>query len=83
VFCPLGVNYFASRDGVTYFLLKSIKTETSPHQNGAILKDYKVKFPPAYARYIKVIGKNMGTCPAWHPGFGHPAWIFCDEVIVK
>jgi hypothetical protein len=83
VFFPLQVNYFGSRDGVTYFILKSVKTVTPPHQNGTIIEDYKARFPGFYVRYVKVVGKNMGTCPSWHPGGGYPAWIFCDEVIVK
>jgi hypothetical protein len=83
VFCPLRVNYFGSRDGVTYFILKSVKTVTSPHHNGAVIENYKAMFPGFYVRYVKVVGKNMGTCPSWHPGGGYPAWIFCDEVIVK
>jgi hypothetical protein len=83
VFLPLRVNYFASRDKKTFILLKSIKTEISPHQNGAIIEDYKAKFLPVYTRYIKVVGINMETCPAWHQGGGYPAWIFCDEIIVK
>lgn len=83
VFCPLRVIYFGSRDGITWFILTSIKTNTSPHQQGAVVEDYKALFQGFYVRYIKVVGKNMGTCPSWHPGGGHPAWIFCDEVVVK
>ncbi len=44
------VNYFASRIKDSYFLIKSIKTEISPHQNGAIIEDYKTKFPPVISR---------------------------------
>jgi hypothetical protein len=83
VFCPLQVNYFGSSDGVTYFILKSLKTNTSPHQIGAVVEDYKAMFPGYYVRFVKVVGKNMGTCPTWHPGGGSPAWIFCDEIMVK
>ena len=32
------------------------------------------------ARYVKIMAKNIGTIPAWHPGAGHPAFLFTDEV---
>lgn len=34
-------------------------------------------------RYIRVIAKNYGKCPKWHPGAGGDAWIFADELIVE
>ncbi|MEZ4740152.1 MAG: GH92 family glycosyl hydrolase [Flavobacteriales bacterium] len=34
------------------------------------------------ARYIKVIGRNAGPCPDWHPGKGGATWIFADEVLI-
>ena len=34
------------------------------------------------ARYVKVIAKNAGSCPDWHPGKGGPTWIFADEVLI-
>jgi hypothetical protein len=35
------------------------------------------------ARYVRVRAKNVGVCPAWHPGAGGKAWIFVDEIIVE
>ena len=35
------------------------------------------------ARYIKVIAKNAGPCPEWHPGKGGKTWIFADEVLLE
>lgn len=34
-------------------------------------------------QFLKVIAKNVGQCPDWHPGEGENAWLFVDEVIVK
>jgi hexosaminidase len=34
-------------------------------------------------RYIRVLAKNRGSCPDWHPGAGNPAWLFIDEVVVE
>jgi hypothetical protein len=83
VFLPLKVEYLVSSDKLNFFVVKSIKTEISQHQTGAFIKDYKAEFAPVKTRYVKIAGKNMKNCPAWHPGFGYPAWIFCDEIIVN
>ncbi|HMC98254.1 MAG TPA: glycoside hydrolase domain-containing protein, partial [Flavobacteriales bacterium] len=35
------------------------------------------------ARYVKIIAKNAGPCPDWHPGKGGASWIFADEVLIE
>ncbi|MCB9169430.1 MAG: glycoside hydrolase family 92 protein [Flavobacteriales bacterium] len=35
-----------------------------------------------HARYIKIMAKNAGPCPDWHPGAGGSSWIFLDEVLI-
>jgi hypothetical protein len=35
------------------------------------------------ARYVKIFAKNIGRCPAWHPGAGGKAWLFTDEIVVE
>jgi hexosaminidase len=34
-------------------------------------------------RYIRVVAKNLGTCPPGHPGSGKKSWLFVDEVTVE
>jgi predicted alpha-1,2-mannosidase len=34
------------------------------------------------ARYVKLIARNVGPCPTWHPGSGGTSWIFADEVLI-
>jgi hypothetical protein len=38
--------------------------------------------PGVKARYIRVVAKNTGVCPAWHLGKGEKAWMFVDEIVV-
>jgi type 1 glutamine amidotransferase/HEAT repeat protein len=35
------------------------------------------------ARYVRVVAKNIGTLPAWHPGAGGLAWLFADEIQIN
>jgi hypothetical protein len=34
-------------------------------------------------RYVHVIAKTFGNCPAGHLGEGKPAWLFADEIMIK
>jgi putative alpha-1,2-mannosidase len=35
------------------------------------------------ARYIRMIARNRGICPPWHPGAGNKAMIFADEISIE
>lgn len=35
------------------------------------------------ARWVKVRARGFGPLPAWHSGQGEPAWVFCDEIVVR
>lgn len=35
------------------------------------------------ARHIRVVARNFGPLPSWHPGAGKPSWIFADEIVVR
>ena len=45
--------------------------------------NYKAELKDISARYIKIVGENIGVCPDWHEGAGGKAWLFTDEVIVN
>lgn len=82
IFAPQSVSFEASADGNTF---RNLKQEDLPaarnEDQAAILKfafEGKIK-----ARYIRVTGKNIGTCPDWHAGAGGKSWLFVDEVEIK
>ena len=35
------------------------------------------------AQWVKVRARGFGPLPAWHSGRGEPAWVFCDEIVVR
>jgi hypothetical protein len=32
---------------------------------------------------VKIIARNYGPIPNWHPGAGGKAWTFADEIIIE
>lgn len=65
------------------FDLSSIDNTIHHLAPGVILEDFSHS-EPFEARYIKVVGYNMGECPddhkcGWHNGDGY---IFADEIVI-
>jgi len=84
IFLPKEIQYFLSMDGTDYKSLPEIthNTEMADRKN-IIVKNFTVECPETTARFIKIIAKNIGVCPAWHPGAGGKAWLFVDEFAVN
>ena len=80
---PTKVEFYSSNDGENFELLSSIDNTIHHLEPGVILEDFSHS-EPFEARYIKVIGYNMGECPddhkcGWHNGDGY---IFADEIVI-
>jgi len=63
-----------------------VATFTIPIPDGdrpASTETYYVELSDVSARYVRVLAKNIGTLPAWHPGAGGLAWIFADEIQIN
>ncbi len=82
VFLPSEVIFYSSTDGKTFTEVARDKNTIVQNTSVATLHDFKTS-KATKARYIKVVAKNSGTCPAWHPGKGKPSWIFADEIMIE
>ncbi|MGA3013913.1 MAG: GH92 family glycosyl hydrolase [Bacteroidales bacterium] len=82
IFFPVEVNFYLSDDGITFRNAGTIKNDIPDNKEGAILKDFSLKLETS-ARYVRMVAKNRGICPSWHPGAGNKAWIFADEIEIN
>jgi len=82
IFMPTEVQYYVSKDGKNFQHVGMIKNKISNTALGVNIQNFTLNFSTK-ARYVKVIGKNMGTCPDWHVGEGNPSWIFADEIVIE
>ncbi len=82
IFFPKEVQFSISQNGKNWKQIIDIKNEVTPLKNAEV-KQIGKKFKPVKAKYIKVVAKNIGKCPSWHPGAGGKAWIFVDEVKIN
>lgn len=83
IFMPLDVEILLSADGKTYKSIGAIKTNTPKVKSEVVIEIFKQKTKPTQARYVKIIARNLGTCPDWHPGAGGKCWIFADEITIE
>ncbi len=41
---------------------------------------HELAFDKTDLKYLRVVAKNYGNLPDWHPGKDTPAWLFIDEI---
>jgi alpha-L-fucosidase len=82
IFLPQRIEIHISADGQEYNKVgsKTIETVRAPIPSREVLE---INFNADDARFVKIIAKNIGTCPEWHKGKGGKAWLFVDEIEIK
>lgn len=81
IFLPGQVEMSVSSNGKSYNeILK--QTEEIKNDRNPLYKVYAADLNNTI-RYVRIVARNIGTCPPWHPGSGSKAWIFADEISVE
>ncbi|MBI3112726.1 MAG: glycoside hydrolase family 92 protein [Ignavibacteriales bacterium] len=83
IFFPVEVEFALSEDGKDFHHAAVVKNPVPPQEAGAMVKEFSRNYEGATARFVRVRGKNVGTCPPWHKGAGGKAWLFADEISVE
>jgi len=82
IFLPSRVTCSVSLDGTTWKTLPDVTYPVAPTAE-VVVKDCIFRTGEIKARYVKVVARNVGTCPAWHEGAGSNAWLFVDEIFAE
>jgi len=82
IWYPTNVEFYYSNDGKNWTKIDDIKNTVPNSKYGGLTQNITTN-KPFKSRYIKVIAKNMGNCPTWHPGAGNATFIFADEIEVN
>ena len=83
IFLPSEVEVLVSPDGSKYTSLGKQSFAAALQDKSRGITMAEIKKQAKQVRFIKVIAKNTGVCPLWHPGKGKPAWLFADEIEVR
>ncbi len=82
IFPPKRVEFSLSDDGESWRLPRTTEIEFPAKMVAASLMDTAADYTEK-ARYVRVVAKNAGILPDWHPGSGEKAWLFVDEIQVN
>ncbi|MCB9218190.1 MAG: sulfatase [Ignavibacteriales bacterium] len=83
IFLPEFVEYAYSQDNRNFVNLGKVSRKGDIKSTKLLREMYEINANKIKTQYLKIIAKNIGLCPDWHQGFGKPAWLFADEVIIK
>jgi hexosaminidase len=83
IFLPQEVEFQISFDGEQWGKLATVKSDKGPEIKEQFAAKFSWKGESVNARYFRMKAKNIGFCPVWHDAAGSPAWLFCDEFIIK
>jgi len=83
IFLPREVTVSVSVDG-RRFRTVWFTTIDAPRANPIPnVRDIAASFESVEVRFVRVVARNLGKCPSWHPGAGGTTWVFVDEIEVK
>ncbi|MCB9223978.1 MAG: glycoside hydrolase family 92 protein [Crocinitomicaceae bacterium] len=81
IWFPKEVKFMMSKNGKSWYDVKIVKNYVSPEKYGQFTQE--IGFEKEFStRYLRVVAKNSGEIPEWHPGSGKPSYIFADEIII-
>jgi hypothetical protein len=83
IWLPAGVEYAVSKDGKNFTTVYKTENDTPVDEPGSFTKKFSASISKTQAQFVKVTARNIGKCPAWHPGAGEKAWVFVDEIRIE
>lgn len=83
IMLPKSIEILGSDDGVEFQSLNKIEHDISAQKEGQFFHEFIIPFKEISTRYVKVIARNYGTLPEWHPAAGANAWLFIDEISLQ
>jgi alpha-L-fucosidase len=82
IFLPTEVRFLVSQDGTSWKEVGHQINEVQQSES-VLSKDFTCTLKGVSAKFLKIVAKNVGTCPPWHAGSGDKTWLFVDEVSVE
>ena len=83
ILAPETIEIYTSTDGTNW------KKEQTEHytpdfrEHGNIIRTNAIRDLKLNTRYLRIVVKNPGGLPSWHPAPGADSYLFCDEIVVE
>lgn len=80
IFPPTELEVWGGTSANQLTKLQSISISPPEGPESKHMKIHELTFEAMELTHLRVIAKNYGNLPAWHPGKDTPAWLFIDEI---
>jgi hexosaminidase len=81
-FLPQSVEVALSDDGQNFETVQTLANDVTVLNPDPLTKDFSVETKGRTTRFVRVHARNIGVCPAGHPGAGRKAWLAADEIVI-
>lgn len=82
IWYPKEVHFMLSKNGKDWFTVQIEKNTFSPEEYGSFTQRISLK-KDITTQYLRIVCKNPGAIPSWHPGAGNKTWLFIDEIAIE
>lgn len=83
IFLPARVTVLVSLDGKKFSRAGTVVRDEPATAGEPAIREFRVDVDGLQARWVRVVADNVGFCPPGHPGEGHKAWLFADEITIE
>jgi hypothetical protein len=83
IFLPAFVEYWISNNGKEFVSLGRVMNTIPLDRGGSFVREFEKRIRRGKARYVRIVARNIGVNPAWHPDAGERAFIFADEIVIE
>jgi predicted alpha-1,2-mannosidase len=83
IWLPRELVVSVSDDGERFREVARIAHDVADDTSEVVPRDLVAELEGVAARFVRVVARNYGTIPEWHPGRGEGAWIFVDEIVIE
>ena len=83
ILAPETIEVYSSNDGTNWKLIRTEHFTPDFHYYGSIVHTHAIRNLKVNSRYLRVVAKNPGKLPQWHPGKGGDSYLFVDEIVIE
>jgi predicted alpha-1,2-mannosidase len=82
IWMPTELVISVSADGQTFEEVASVASSARDNDYRVVTQDLMADLHGIEARFVRILARNYGEIPSWHPGRGGEAFIFVDEILI-
>ena len=83
IFAPSSIEVSLSDDGESFETVSVVPVAPDGRDTPDGLREIQVSFLETTSRFVRVKAQVVSPIPDWHPGCGHSAFVFADEIVVQ